>query len=197
MDCSNAMDTTEAPEPSQMTYRRGHPFHGLVITRALNIFHPYFYEYYRNGVQELLFLQHQRRRDTKSTEELNANEKLMYHAVAISAFEDFISNPFDERTCLGGRFGRGIYFNDSAVDAAKYLIGQGRTDTECYVLVCRVCVGEAKELGTNYDNSLFKQPSGFDSIHGNMLFGTGYVVYRDDRALIVRAIRCRLDESKP
>lgn len=101
----------------------------------------------------------------------------------------------DLRLETGGRYGRGIYFNQYAIDALMYL-PQGLAQKRMALLVCDVALGVPcrKPLG-DYDPTLFVEPPGYFSLLGYMRFGQGAVQYRPHASLPTHVVFCRSQVS--
>ncbi|XP_064167801.1 protein mono-ADP-ribosyltransferase PARP4 [Anguilla rostrata] len=105
-----------------------------------------------------------------------------------------------DRTDLGN-LGGGIYFSDSLSTSLKYS-KPGATDGSRLLLVCRVALGQCKDLCMK-DPSLSSAPEGYNSVHGVRCTPTvvsdfedhEYVVYQTDQVQMEYVVQFTLNDE--
>ncbi|XP_035248728.1 protein mono-ADP-ribosyltransferase PARP4 isoform X2 [Anguilla anguilla] len=105
-----------------------------------------------------------------------------------------------DRTDLGN-LGGGIYFSDSLSTSLKYS-KPGATDGSRLLLVCRVALGQCKDL-CKKDPSLSSAPEGYNSVHGvrrapaviSDFEDDEYVVYQTDQVQMEYVVQFTLNDE--
>mmetsp|Transcript_48480 Transcript_48480/g.67370 ORF Transcript_48480/g.67370 Transcript_48480/m.67370 type:complete len:317 (-) Transcript_48480:2-952(-) len=122
--------------------------------------------------------------------------KDLWHGTTASNIDQLLLEGLDQRVAARGHFGRGLYFSDHPGKAHRYTTkrsfpGRGPSAEGIRTMLrCRVQLGKVKEYprGVN-DTSLLREPSGFDSVQGNISGQNEMVVYDNDRVLIEYVVR--------
>lgn len=113
-----------------------------------------------------------KREEEKNNLDNYSNRYLLWHGTSTENLvsimgRGLVISPSDSRT-NGNLYGKGIYFSDSFAFSSAYSNGvrctnKSKTYKRCYILLCEVGIGRAKELRTRYE-TLDTLPDGFDSV---------------------------------
>jgi hypothetical protein len=122
--------------------------------------------------------------------------KELWHGTTAGDIDQLLLEGLDQRVAARGHFGRGLYFSDHPGKAHRYttkksFVGRGPSSEGIRTMLrCKVQLGKTKEYprGIN-DTSLLREPSGYDSVVGNISGQNEMVVYDNDRVLIEYVVR--------
>lgn len=117
----------------------------------------------------------------------------LWHGTTAPNIDQLLLEGLDQRVAARGHFGRGLYFSDHPGKAHRYTTKRSagpNADGIRTMLRCKVQLGKTKEYprGVN-DTSLLREPSGYDSVMGNISGQNEMVVYDNDRVLIEYVVR--------
>jgi hypothetical protein len=113
----------------------------------------------------------------------HSNTARLFHCPNPEFINDIIIEGLDQRLSKPGMFGHGIYFTPHILKADQY--SKASIGGVSHMLVCTVNLGNVKEYAYKQkDQTLKREPAGFDSIHGNITCFDEFVVYDNTRVVI-------------
>ncbi|XP_044587584.1 poly [ADP-ribose] polymerase-like isoform X2 [Cotesia glomerata] len=112
------------------------------------------------------------------------NKKLLWHGTKTENIASILSEGFKvpHKPSHGRMFGHGIYFSNSVSKAANYC-GCNRENSEGYLLLCEVALGNTMEL-YEAETDTWMLPLGIHSIVGKGLFSP----YSNDKAIVYQDV---------
>ena len=109
-------------------------------------------------------------------------EPLTVYHTTNSPIDTVVMEGLDQRLSKSGYFGRGIYFSDP-IKCSMY--GKFGTTTHRVMLMCSILPGrQFTFLDNEHDNTLLREPAGYDSVSGNITGHREHVIYNNDRCII-------------
>jgi hypothetical protein len=123
-----------------------------------------------------------------------ANIRLLYHTPGVHP-EQILPNGLDIRYSKIGSYGRGAYFTDNPAKARAYFRAEWNVSPDVYHPDCLYMVASLVALGRTKvfedkqnEQSLYREPDGFDSIAGKPRDRLEFAVYNSSRILLTHIV---------
>jgi len=125
------------------------------------------------------------------------NRILGFHVTDTTNTQPLLIQGFDQRLArFRNRFGRGLYFTDDPLKANLYWRVHNKRNLRMMLGVV-LNLGKMKIYPPNViDPKLLREPEGYDSVKGQLLGKTEYVIYDGSRANIRYIITYRDENTK-
>ena len=128
-------------------------------------------------------------------EQLQAHGVALLYHTASGSIQPLLDRGFDMRMSKIGSFGRGCYFADSPFKSSHYYRSDwgvkpdNTRPQDRHMFVCLVALGRSHRVENgSFQTELFRAPTTFDSVVGNIRNGNELVVYDDRRVLITHIL---------